>query len=883
MLETISFKDYESEFSWIEKNLIEKKSARWIVPDLKTKEAFKKVLHRQYKVLPENKIMRANEYWLEIFNSQFFGYKFVSRTRIQVEAQRWLVDNHVDWSTKPGSSKYLIDFIDNYLSLIIYDQKSETLFSEWLYSNTQSITDWGLWFFMAKAFWNEIAFKKKIILSHWSSGIIEASTYLESLYKEVIFVLGSQLKGVEADIILRLKAANKIKVLIPDLKSKINYETLLWPHHKLIEFSDENTTVSSEEILNHKKEFFVFSSQVGEVKQAVSSIRSLLDSGVGPNEISVLCSDLEFYWPMISEYLKKEGVPVGKPAMSPLSSFGNISYIMSKLRLFFYKESKEDIELNCYGGDKVLDLPVADFQRLYANYYDETDFSKNKEVLEAVDRKQKDLYFQVSEIIETLLEASEDKYSTHVELIVQTLISDFEIEFKMKASEWVYYIENLITSIEVVDSKADIGGVLIDNFLATKYISSRYVFMLGLTESQIQNKHDSLISYSDVFKIYSDLGIVINLPEHSMELFELEWLLTSSKKEFKVLRAEENFDSEPLMPSLIELTHEGEALQTQPEKTRWCELQNNFKPDIPEQVPVVVQPSEVTLSATQIENYNNCPYVFMAKKLFKLSDLPDLDVDVDRMTSGLFLHELFEQLVLKKMNSLTSDLAIENLVLSMIQKLFVFEPRQKSILLSKYILIAKRFLEAEKLLQEDNPGRRVSDTELDIVGFWSIKEKDFVSQGTKEDFKFYGRADRVDVDLENNFLVVDYKSTTSGLTNYGSWLKNNKLQLALYSRALEKGLSERQYASFAGALYYVAKDFKNNKGLVVDGFSPAFNSSRSSKMTTEGWNEEFWPQVADILSSIIIKISSGSFAPLPIDKKICEPCAWRSACRASHL
>ncbi len=883
MLETISFENYQSEMQWIEENLSKQSSARWIVPDLKTKEAFKKVLHKQNKILPENKIMRANEYWLEIFNSQSFGYKLVSRTRIQLEAQKWLFENHKDWSTKPGSSKYLVDFIDNYLSLIIYEQKSETLFSEWLYANTQSIADWGLWFFMAKAFWNEVALKKKIILSHWASGIIDASVHEETLYEEIIFVLGSQLKGVEADILLRIKDNNNIKVLIPNLNSKINYETLLWPHHKLIESTDTNTEIKSSDKEPIKNNFLLFSSQVGEVKHIVSEIRVLLDAGAEPSDISILCSDLEFYWPLLSDYLEKEGVPVSKPVMSPLSSYGNISYIMSKLRLFFYKEDKEDIELNCYGGEETLELPVSEFQRLYTNYYDDSDFHKNKKVSDFITRKEKNLFFQTSEIIEVILESCSESYSSHIELIVQTIISDFDIHFKMKASEWLYYLENLITSIEVVVAKANIGGVSIDNFLASKYVLSKNIFILGLTENQVQKSHNCLISYSDVFKIYSDLGIVINLPEHSMELFEIEWLLTSKNKQITALRSEKNFDSEPLMPSLIELTHVKSALFVSPGKTRWCEQQLSYADQPKDLAPLNIKPSEVRLSATQIENYKNCPYIFMAKKLFKLTDLPDLDIDVDRMTSGLFVHELFEKIIQDKLNLQSSDKKIEVIVSGLIEKLFVFEPRQKKNLLENYISVAKKFIAAETLLLEESPGRKTNAIELDIIGYWSQDEKDFKSSGSSKDFKFYGRADRVDTNESNKFMVIDYKSTASGLTNYGSWIKNNKLQLALYSRAIQKGLSERQYAAFAGALYYVAKDFKNNKGLVIEGNEPAFNISRSNKMSEESWENTFWPEVSEVLSEIVLKITQGQFGPDPLDKKICEPCAWRSACRASHL
>ena len=67
MLKVIKFKNYYDECQWIGNQLLEKKSSRWIVPDLKTKDSFKKILHNQSKVLAESKVLRANEYWANLF------------------------------------------------------------------------------------------------------------------------------------------------------------------------------------------------------------------------------------------------------------------------------------------------------------------------------------------------------------------------------------------------------------------------------------------------------------------------------------------------------------------------------------------------------------------------------------------------------------------------------------------------------------------------------------------------------------------------------------------------------------------------------------------------------------------------------------------------
>src|SRR5690606_38518098 len=104
-----------------------------------------------------------------------------------------------------------------------------------------------------------------------------------------------------------------------------------------------------------------------------------------------------------------------------------------------------------------------------------------------------------------------------------------------------------------------------------------------------------------------------------------------------------------------------------PEDTRWDELQRASFPVISElkkwskefsqQLEASLlrdlghRPQEsfgqnlaLSLSVSQIENYLKCPFKFAAARLFCLSDLPSLDLDIDHLTRGQLMHALFESL-----------------------------------------------------------------------------------------------------------------------------------------------------------------------------------------------------------------------------------------------
>ena len=197
----------------------------------------------------------------------------------------------------------------------------------------------------------------------------------------------------------------------------------------------------------------------------------------------------------------------------------------------------------------------------------------------------------------------EGELSAFQHMIAQKILLDFSLEHKMQDTDWLRYIEGLVASSEILIKKASSDGVFVDNYLSAKFLNQEHVFVIGLTENQLNKRKSSIVSQSDVFKIHNDLGVIINLPEHSVENFEIDWMLTDSSKHYVITRSLYNYDNEPLMPNLlwIQRNFEEDSLQLFG-PTVWSSKQDNFLPEENAYKYLEINPKEITLSATQLEN-----------------------------------------------------------------------------------------------------------------------------------------------------------------------------------------------------------------------------------------------------------------------------------------
>jgi len=158
---------------------------------------------------------------------------------------------------------------------------------------------------------------------------------------------------------------------------------------------------------------------------------------------------------------------------------------------------------------------------------------------------------------------------------------------------------------------------------------------------------------------------------------------------------------------------------------------------------------------------------------------------------------------------------------------------------------------------------------------------------SSSDYLFRGKIDRVDGDSGRAYVVIDYKATkTEKVTNATSWVKDQSLQLALYSQIIEAGLTRLPKAPVIAAFFYVLRTFDRKTGFHLDDLEPTYFETQDKKKNkiSEEAKQKIYVESAELLQSVVVGIEEGRLSPNPRDAdKDCPKCKWRSTCRAPHL
>jgi CRISPR/Cas system-associated exonuclease Cas4 (RecB family) len=133
-------------------------------------------------------------------------------------------------------------------------------------------------------------------------------------------------------------------------------------------------------------------------------------------------------------------------------------------------------------------------------------------------------------------------------------------------------------------------------------------------------------------------------------------------------------------------------------------------------------------------------------------------------------------------------------------------------------------------------------------------------------------------------VLLDYKSSTGGISAHGSWLKNHELQLLFYMWVLEKGLLENITGEVLGVFYYVFKNFERKGFRIEDRAGLLYPApKRKDKNATAEMKEQYLTEFSKLLMATLDRIRQGEIQPQPAEFKICTTCEWRRQCRAPHL
>jgi hypothetical protein len=400
--------------------------------------------------------------------------------------------------------------------------------------------------------------------------------------------------------------------------------------------------------------------------------------------------------------------------------------------------------------------------------------------------------------------------------------------------------------------------------------------------------------------------------------FEARWVMDSCRRELVLCVPETDFAGAAQAPSWLWLRGAREAGShdkiTLPDATRWdslqqsagledlsklaaerewCAAQTEFLKkalgeDMGTVLPEAYGPHLIkNLSPSAIETYLDCPFVFAAKYLFKLSDVASLDLEVDASRRGSFMHKVFELLTREPMRFDYARNELEALLEEARKESDIefADERLWPPLKERYLDLAKRFLEFERDYRAGFPEIRTVAREVKVQGYLNPATGELSTKAAPGHLSFAGRIDRIDEDGGGHLAIMDYKSSKGALSQYGSWIKNNRIQLLLYAMAVENGLTELSARPVLAALYYVARPLSREIGFKVEGVKQGLydTSGRAQNKIEADAKQRLFNEATELVKGAVARILAGDFKPSPRERTKCDGCEWSGICRAPHL
>lgn len=886
-------------------------SQTWIVADLNTKNAIQEELLKRTNCLPEDAVLRASELWRKILQQNHPDFELASTQLISTLLSEWLRARDLKWARHPGTPQTLVQYMGALLPILPHEDLTERV-REWLRENPEALMRWGHWFELSVEAWGYF-YKEKILASTWVSAFL--SSHSNSVWPRDIFVdVGPDLVGTEIDLLKNLARKCDLTLLAPNEKWVARYRATLWPYEIL---SEQNIKSEPQSAIEKTVSCHRFTTQIAEVKAATAQIRLWLDQGVAIDQIGIFATRIESYWPALESYLFTEGVPVQKNSVASVASLPSFGRWLARLKIECREFECGHLEAALYGKTRAsVKMNFEKFEQLFNRIYDEKDLCRDSSVRELFhfefapnDKITRDEFFSWS--LKFWSDDPSDFNTLGLDLVSAEILLECPKNFRLNLNSWVSYLSAIAARSELKLLDGATNGIYCTSFGGAQNLNLQNIILLGLNESNLRENLDLSINMRDVQKLAQDLGVYLDSPDKNYNEYLVHRLAEHASGEVHLYYSATDFSGQVQAPSLIWLqTAISQNFDIEkyivPPLTRWDERQHAPLPSVgfAEIEKYVLQDlgrlastefkpkTDLRFSPTQIQKYLQCPFIFGAEKLFNLSDLPDVDLDVDAMTSGRILHALLDKLLSLPLHKAHTDVDIANVVdeVRVALALPLGEERLWPVKRQHFVRLAKKFLDFEREWRATFSGLRTVGRELRINGEMVLSEDLKI--------KVSGQIDRVDAfelsDHSENFasskkepeyVVIDYKSGAGQLRNHSGWLTNNELQLAFYTIAISQGLTDLKKGPVIGAFYYVLANMNREKGFRVLGHENKLFAANEKNRSQISQDDLFalLGEVKIKISEVVRHIYQGHLQPKPQDEKLCGTCHWRTLCRAPHL
>ncbi|MEN0058291.1 MAG: PD-(D/E)XK nuclease family protein [Bdellovibrio sp.] len=880
----------------------------WLVSDLRTKfELQQRLLAHDGQYVDES-VLRASDLWKILLKRLEPRLRLVSDSFAR-SLLRTLMDEHSEvLGVNSSAVDTLFAYIDQMAAILFHPEGTQRL-EEWFTSHPESRDRWREWYLRARFCSLKLLQEHQVITADWITAYLQNFNELEQVWQTSLKVdLGGEISRVEAELLRVLARSAEVTVLRPHPSWRSEFQYLLRPYEDLQSQSVDVQELRSQQKAIKTQEVLRFSGMLAEIKHAVGQVREWLEKGIDPDAIAIIAPDIEMYWPVLQPYLEEEGIPVQKDQSHKIQSLPAVTRWMALLRSKSGRLSSSDLEIALYETEDSRQLRHEEFKALFKSLYGHEDLARHQ-IVQRIFQNQMEWtgFVTRDEFVAQALYCWSFGNTDVVQLVLRELLQNATATTKMNWLEWLSYLETIVAMKEQVLEKGVSDGVVITKIMTAHSERVKYRLFLGLTDESLRSSNRTLLSGQDYFDLAKDIGFYLDNPEQNDLEFELRMLA-----EMETVQDVYSFGATDLSGSLcspsnfwMSLKGEHEAL-TLPKATRWDELQHaseiserswtqGRRSEMEEQMEQDLGRKEFSpvhltewpgLSASALENFLECPFIFAAQRYFKLKDFPEVDLDVDHRTRGKLAHALFEVLTVEPMRFDWTSGELEALLerIRIEKKLIFADERLWTPLLKKHIQLGLRFLDFEKKWRQEFQKARTVAREQRFQFYLDPETEEILQEERPHCFRISGQIDRIDGNGEGDFIIVDYKSSSAGISAHGSWLKKRELQLLFYMWVLEKGLIAEVQGEVIGLFYYVFRTFERKGFRLEDRAGELYSlPARRDKNATLETKERYLIEFSQILMTTLERIKNGECQARPADFKTCVTCEWRRQCRAPHL
>ncbi len=899
----------------------------WLISDLKSKFEIQKILLLKADFINAESVLRASELWrLLLFRvnpewqivSREFSISLISQFlkdfKAEAEQSPINIETKFFQAENQGFANTIYNYITQLMPALSHPMGCEML-EDWLEQNDDCKTRWGHWFKLSAQVWN-VFLREKFVAAPWTSGVLVNEIEMDQLWKRDLIVdLGSELSQVESEVLVMLSKFIDVTVIEPQPKWANLYSATMTPYQRLREATSgkisslkpNDTKLNSQNIVYKK-----FTTELAEVKDVCWQIRKCLDAGHLACDIAVIAPDIEVYLAALQSYFKIEGIPINRDLTSNFNEFREINQWIAQLRLRLGLCNESDLEISIFNRTDQCRMKYDQFAKLFKFVYSREDLKRDLEI-EKLFHIDLDLKSQVGRDVFftwTLKYLPNSISFEKLDVLFKKIWAEIPIDQNLSVDLWLNYLQALISKTHFKITPAEEAGVQVLNLSSCEHSKTHQLFIMGLSEEAFRTSFQTALTAFDVRKIAQDFGFQIFSPDQKRAEFQARWILEDPKRKINLSFAVTDFSAQILAPSWLWLEgaqQSGHSLKIEvPGPTRWDEIQLQSPQEILSlkgisndehsgilgvmncQKKRVVLPDSIYLSASSIEAYLNCPFIYQATRLMKLTDQPSLDLDIDHMTKGSLIHKIFEKLTrVQPMRFDLSEVEISNVIDEAKQEnqMLLGDERLWTSQKKKYVKIANKFLEFEKTWRKEFPLTHTIGQEVKVRASVDPENLAFrKSKDQKDKIIFRGSIDRVDIDGQGNAVVIDYKTSAGSLSQYTSWLKNDKIQLMLYALAIENEWTELAPQKVISAVYYVVQDLNRDLGFKVLNQDSLYsvNDKKKNKISLEE-KDQLLQESYSYVQNAISNILRGQFNPEPKKIEDCADCKWRELCRAKHL